>query len=193
MPSIILTGLPGTGKTALAMKLGSALMAMDQSALILHTDILKIELRKKHPFAFRGPGYSGDIQKKLRLIQPYLQTQCEKAEKENYYLIIEGTLALGFSYKNSIRILLELPEDQRNIRLRKKHESAKKALYSNKLDAYQREIECHKKNSTILDSSLPIDDLIHMILPGATIVKSLERILEVDKGFPFSNCNSGKF
>lgn len=165
MPSIILNGLPGTGKTALAMKLGSALMAMGQSALILHTDILKIELRKKYPFAFRGPGYSGNIRKKLQLMQPYLQAQCEKAEKENYWLIIEGTLALGFSCKNSIRILLELPEDQRIMRLHKKHDSAKKALYNNTLTAYKKEIEYHKKDSIILNSSLPIDDLIHMILP----------------------------
>jgi uridine kinase len=176
MPSIILTGLPGTGKTALAMKLASALMAIDQSALILHTDILKIELRKRYPLAFRGPGYSGNVKNKLRLIQPYLQTQCEKAEKENYYLIIEGTLALGFSHKNSISILLELPEDQRNIRLHKKHESAIKVLYGNTLDAYQKEIEYHKQNSIILDSSPSIDDLIHMILPIAA-----------------SGCNRGRF
>lgn len=164
MPSIVLTGLPGTGKTALAMKLGSALMAMDQPALILHTDILKIELRKKYPLALRGPGYSGDIQKKLRLMQPYLQAQCEKAEKENYYLIIEGTLALGFSCRNSVCILLELPEDQRISRLHKKHASAKKTLCNNRLDKYRKEIEHHKKNSIILDSSLPIDDLSRMIL-----------------------------
>ncbi len=169
MTSITITGLPGTGKTHLAMSLGNALMSRGQSTLILHTDILKVTLRQFFP-ELKGAGYKGDFATKLGLIYPYLQEQIVKANKDNYCLIIEGTLALGLSSAD-LPVILQLPLSHCQERWRNKHYSAQKSLFNTSLEKYNQALESSINPSTLcLDGSEPILDLV------AKIIEQWERI-----------------
>lgn len=168
MPSIIITGLPGTGKTPLALQLGSTLLNHGIPALVLHTDILKITLRKIEPQSFKGPGYGSDHPHKLQQIQPYLTQQVNKADREGYVVIVEGTLACNFCPPDSLYILLELEESIREQRIRAKHPSAQRSLQQispQELDRYRQALEVPSIPYPLrLDTRQSLDTLVAQIL-----------------------------
>lgn len=173
MPSIIITGVPGTGKTRLAMGLGAALMDAGHSVLILHTDILKLTLRQIYG-GIKGPGYSGDFQGKVSLVRPFLEAQVAKADRDGYILIVEGTLALGFCPPTAIYLLLELEEDEWKRRVSRKHDLAKQAIASTSLNAYRQALEDSVTPTTIrLDGSLSINSLVSRILEYYSMMDSI--------------------
>jgi len=164
--AIIITGMPGTGKTYLAMNLGVALMKQGNSAIVLHTDLLKVTLRVFQT-GLEGAGYSGNFWEKARLVRPFLEQQVNKAEKDGYILIIEGTLALGFSQENTTDILLELPEDVRRDRVKQKHNSAQKTLHQElkSLEQYRQALIASVSPKTLrLDATNSIEILVERIL-----------------------------
>lgn len=164
MPTIIITGLPGTGKTTLAAALAASYLKSGKTAMVCHTDILKVTLRAFYPKQLKGPGYSGDIRAKVECMRPYLKVQAEKADKEQYLLIIEGTLALGFYPPNSRSIMLELPEQARRARIMQKHSSACKSLSSISVESYsQLLIESLHPETIRLSADKPAAELVLQI------------------------------
>ena len=126
-PCAIILGLPGSGKTRLAVGLALALQRAGEAAFVLHTDILKVTLRALECGPV-GPTYTGNIHEKLRVTRPFLEAQCAKAESEGYRLVIEGTLALGFAPPRARIFVLEVDESTRLQRVKAKHQSAQEAL-----------------------------------------------------------------
>jgi shikimate kinase len=165
MPSIVITGLPGTGKTYLSMNLGAALLQAGQPALILHTDILKVTMRTLRPGVLSGPGYNDDFRAKVQLVRPILAAQVAKADKEGYTLIVEGTLALGFYAEAGLQVLLELSESERQRRISQKHESAKQTLMTTSLETYRQALKQSVSSATLrLDATQSVDALVASIL-----------------------------
>jgi len=165
MPTIALTGLPGTGKTRLALELATQLMAAAQPALVLHTDILKVTLRELFPQALAGAGYSGNFLQKVSLVRPFLLAQSEKADRDGYMLIIEGTLALGFHPPTGWLIRLQLSEDDRQHRIHQKHASAQQTLQMTSLQAYQQALDATTTPATWqLEANQPATILATQIL-----------------------------
>lgn len=168
MPAIILTGLPGTGKTHLALHLGSTLLSRGIPTLVLHTDILKITLRQIDPHQLIGPGYATDHAHKLHQIRPYLTQQVKKADREGYLVIIEGTLACGFCPPRSLYVLLQLDEPTRNHRIQAKHGSARRALQQlddADLELYRQTLNAPAMADPLrLESHPSLDTLVAQIL-----------------------------
>ncbi len=165
MSAIVITGLPGTGKTRLAMSLGVALMDAGSSALILHTDVLKVTLRQFYPRELAKAGYSGDFYAKVRLVRPFMEAQVAKAERDRYVIIIEGTLALGFCPPSALYLLLELSDEERQHRIDKKHPSARLELSGLSLEPYRQALETVDTSSLLrLDARLPVEVLVAQIL-----------------------------
>ncbi|MDY6782320.1 MAG: zeta toxin family protein [Cyanobacteriota bacterium] len=163
MSAIAITGLPGTGKTHLAINLGAKLTENGNSVLLLHTDILKVTLRQ-FLSGLSGPGYAGDFQAKAQLVRPFLEAQTAKAVRDGYILIIEGTLALGFVPSKGLHVFLELDENQRKQREKQKHFSAKQTLQRTSLAAYRKALEFSVTNATLrLDAALPVRQLTEEI------------------------------
>ena len=136
MSAIVITGLPGTGKTHVAIALAANLFAAGTPTFVLHTDILKVTLRQVFPDELKGPGYAPDFECKVSLIQPYLEAQVTKANKDEYLVIIEGTLALGLFPQPGLHILLELPETERQHRITAKYPTARRSLSGADLTPY---------------------------------------------------------
>lgn len=137
MPCLAIAGLPGTGKTHLATALSLALQTRGAASLLLHTDLLKVALRPLHPL-LAGPGYRGDLAAKLACLRPYLATQAAKADRDGYWLVVEGTLALGFQPPCGGSICLELADAERQRRIACKPTSARASLATADLAAYAR-------------------------------------------------------
>lgn len=172
MNHIVITGMPGTGKTHLAMGLGAALMEAGLAVLVLHTDILKVTLRQLHD-GLKGPGYSGNFRAKANLMRPFLEAQVAKADRDGYILIVEGTLALGFC-PPGLHLLLELASSEWKRRLSRKHPSAKRAIASSKLDAYRQALQESVTPATLrLDASLSVDSLVASILASYSQICSI--------------------
>lgn len=166
MPPIILTGLPGTGKTHLALHLGSTLLSQGIPTLVLHTDLLKVTLRGIDPHSFKGPGYDRDHPRKLHQIRPYLTQQVTKADRDGYLLIIEGTLACSFCPPGSLYVLLELDPHTRHRRIATKHPSAQQALQQispSDLERYRQTLET-PPDPLRLDGRSSLDTLVAQIL-----------------------------
>src|SRR3712207_4993039 len=85
-------GLPGCGKTRVAIELAALLAARDRPVLLLHTDLLKVTLRAVDPGMPRGSAVRGDLEAKLARVEPVLGAHVEKAERDGYDLIVEGAL-----------------------------------------------------------------------------------------------------
>lgn len=165
MTAIALTGLPGTGKTQLAIALGAALMAAGHPTLILHTDVLKVTLRQLGDTTLAGPGYAPDFAAKLRRVHPILAAQVAKAQRDGYTLIIEGTLALGLVPEPGITVLLTLPEMERQRRCQQKPACAQAAIAIADLAPYRQALAQWRDRVTLcLDASAPVDELVQTIL-----------------------------
>nr|ABB84849.1 hypothetical protein [uncultured delta proteobacterium DeepAnt-32C6] len=156
-PPLIVLGLPGSGKTRLAVGLAFALQQAGEAAFVLHTDLLKVTLRALG-CGPRGPGYAGEIHHKAALIRPALEAQAEKAASEGYRLIVEGTLALGFAPPGSHVFVLEVAEAIRRQRVATKYPSAAKALASADLSAYAEALAqlqgCFRLDANVAAESL---------------------------------------
>jgi predicted kinase len=163
--TIVIHGLPGTGKTALALALGAACSARQQPVLVLHTDIEKVTLRALAPGSMKGASWEGDLREKLAVMRPVLEAQARKARQDGYTLIIEGTLALGFKPPQALAVLLDLSPAARQKRVDAKHPVARDAIRRATLALYGELLdECRAGGALELDAALPVDRLVSAIL-----------------------------
>lgn len=158
---LVLIGLPGVGKTRLALALG-ARWATTRPTLVLHTDLLKVTLRSAGVDGLRGPGWA-DPDKALR-VHPWLTAQAQKADREGYDLIIEGTLALGFEWPGGRVVRLELDEAERVRRITTKHASARAALAGATLAAYRTALRTRAtEDVVVLDAQASVARLVEQL------------------------------
>jgi thymidylate kinase len=163
--TIVINGLPGTGKTSLALALGAAFCARQRPVLVLHTDIEKVSLRALAPGTLKGGFWAGDLREKLAVMRPVLEAQARKARQDGYTLIIEGTLALGFRPPEARVLLLDLSPAARQKRVDAKHPAARAAIRQASLAQYGELLdECRAGGALVLDAALPIDSLVAAIL-----------------------------
>lgn len=145
-----ITGMPGVGKTHLALALAAALHARGERAHVLHTDVLKETLRTLHIPRFEGPGHLGDVAGKCQRLRSILMAHAGRAHRGGYTLIIEGTLALAFTSPKLRVVCLEgsesVPEDLRT--------------YRAELDAFRQ----RSRDLEVLDASLPLETLVGQLL-----------------------------
>ncbi|MBH23198.1 MAG: hypothetical protein CMH57_01810 [Myxococcales bacterium] len=159
---LIITGMPGVGKTRLALALANRLMDLDRPTLVLHTDVLKITLRRMGLEGLTGATWRGDTALKLQRVRPILDRHVAKARRDGYHLIIEGSLALGYRPAGSIHALMELEEAARlrRVRARRTPESS-----DDPLERYRKLLTEAVRSDTIhLNAAAPIDALVSAVL-----------------------------
>lgn len=113
---LALVGLPGTGKTALAQAIATHRLARGRPTIVLHTDLLRHTLRLAGFRALEGPDWEGDPAEKFRIIHPYVHQHADKARRDGYDLIVEGSLVIGFEAADRY-IQLQASEPVRTQRL----------------------------------------------------------------------------
>jgi len=161
---LVITGMPGTGKTTVALALAARMMKQGSAALALHTDLLKVTLRSLFPGEFKGPAYAGDFVEAINRLRPLLEAQVAKAAQDGYLLIVEGTLALGFSPAGGLKVLLELEHSERRRRIARKHPVAQAALARSSLERYQKALAASIAPDTLrLDATLPLPLILDQI------------------------------
>ncbi|MEZ5582682.1 MAG: hypothetical protein R3F37_07850 [Candidatus Competibacteraceae bacterium] len=163
----MILGLPGSGKSRLALATAEALCQADLPAFVLHTDLLKISLRKWFPDELKGPGYNGDFRAKCERMRPFLEAQADKARRDGYRLIVEGTLALNFVPEPGLRVILEIGEKERLHRISLKHRSARMALDSanfTDLSDYAKALDDIDGPDVLrVDAHAPLVDLVRQL------------------------------
>ncbi len=159
MSTIVITGLPGTGKTRLALE-AAAWLARDREVRVVHTDVVKVMLRDLQPGFPAGPGYLAAAEQ-CRHAHPVLAAQAEKARREGVLLVVEGTLAAGFAPADSHVFRLALDEAARGRRVAAKPAPAREALAAaGDLAAYRAWLQASLTPATIvLDATRPLADL----------------------------------
>ena len=157
---LALVGLPGTGKTALALAICTHRMARGRPTFVLHVDLIKHTLRLAGFRQLDGPIWKGDVAEKLRIVHPYLHQHADKARRDGYDLIIEGSLALGFLAADRY-IQLEAPHQVCDERIAKKHRAALTALESVDMEALANLLEEHAVDyREVLMTEAGIEDLV---------------------------------
>ena len=166
---VIMTGLPGTGKTRLALALAAALGARGLEAQVLHTDQVKLALRLAHPEALAGPGYAGDRPAKLARVAPVLAAAAAHARRAGTWLVIEGTLAAALpAAAADLAVALTLPEAERATRLAAKPARARQALAQADLAPFAAALAAWQRQAALaLDAR---DE------PGALVAQLLARL-----------------
>lgn len=152
MPCVVLSGMPGTGKTAIAI--AQVAITQGKAALVLHTDLLKHWLRAEDPQAMAGPGYGGNFLLKAAIARPWLQRQAAKADRDGEWLIVEGTLAANFFPHGGFHMRLHLPDPNRQHRLQRKPVPAQRSLQTHDLVPYRNWLttladHCHLQIETL--------------------------------------------
>lgn len=156
---VVIIGMPGVGKTRLALAL-SADWSASVPCLVLHTDLLKVTLRHQDVPDLRGPVWQDPA--RIYRVAPVLRAHADKARRDGYHLIIEGTLALAVAADRVIR--LNLPEAIRQQRITAKHPSAAASLASADLTTYREALQAHTPPDALwLDARLPILALVSRI------------------------------
>ena len=138
---VIMAGLPGVGKTRLALMLAAALAGQGHDVQVLHTDQLKLALRAAHPAAMAGPGWAGDRALKRTLVAPLLAAAARHARAAGSWLIVEGTLvdALPAGAVDWV-VELRVAEAVRRARVAAKPEPARTALAHAELGPYAADL-----------------------------------------------------
>jgi cytidylate kinase len=113
---LALVGLPGTGKTALAQAIATHRMATGRPTFVLHVELLRHTLRLAGFRALEGPVWDGDPAEKFRIIHPYVHQHADKARRDGYDLIVEGSLVIGFEAADRY-IQLQASEEVRQQRM----------------------------------------------------------------------------
>ena len=171
MPRVVtIVGMPGAGKTRLALGVGGALMARGESVLVLHTDLLKVTLRHVDARWPRGPAYQGDIAARCVSVRPILVAHALKAARDGYRLVVEGTLALGFCPADGLMLWLDLPECDRRERSEAKHPSAAAALRGADLAAYGVALDATTADAVRLDARQAPERLVAAAMEVACAV-----------------------
>ncbi len=153
----VITGLPGTGKSTVAVALAARI-----GALVLHTDLLKVTLRE-HGAALRGPSWEGDLRAKLAAVRPTLDAHVHKARTDGYDLVIEGTLAAGLAGDHTVR--LEVADEVRSARVAQKHASAVAALRDADLAGLAGAmIALEPAETRVQDASRPVEHVVDALL-----------------------------
>jgi cytidylate kinase len=133
---VVITGLPGVGKTSTAIALGEYLSRVGMHPFLLHTDLLKVTLRQFAPEVMGGITNDRTYREKIAYLHPFLERHYQKAQRDGYSLIIEGTLAIAFQPTTALYVVLTLPEAERQRRIQLKHPSARQSLAQQELSAY---------------------------------------------------------
>jgi hypothetical protein len=169
MTTLVLTGLPGTGKTRLALAVAAAL-AETREVRLLPTDAVKAVLRAADPAFPRGAGYL-DPAEKARRVHVHLAAQAAEAAREGFVLVVEGTLAAGFRPAGGlvVRLVLDGPERARRV-ARKPAEHRRALAAAGDLAAYRAWLAAQAHpDDLVLDAAAPVDALV------ATLVTALDR------------------
>ena len=157
---LALVGLPGTGKTALAQAIATHRMARGRPAYVLHVDLLKHTLRLAGFRALEGPIWEGEPEEKFRIVHPYLHQHADKARRDGYDLIVEGSLAIGFNATDRY-IQLQAPRPVRSARISQKHAAARHALATVDFDRLDNLMEDHAIDiREVLTTQADIADLV---------------------------------
>jgi cytidylate kinase len=122
---LALVGLPGTGKTALAQAIATHRMARGRPCTVLHTDLLRHTLRLAGFRALEGPDWEGDPAEKFRIIHPYVHQHADKARRDGYDLVVEGSLVIGFEAADRY-IQLQAADEIRAQRIQLAHGAAQR-------------------------------------------------------------------
>lgn len=157
--TVVITGLPGTGKTTLAL----ALASRHPSTYVLHTDLLKQTLRHGGDPRLKGPSW-GAPQEQLRAVAPVLAAHAAKAQRDGYRLVVEGTLAAALVGPTIDWWCLVLPASARQLRIQRKHPSARQALVGADLRALAQAIAHHQPpTGQRLPADRQVADLVHQL------------------------------
>ncbi len=122
---LALVGLPGTGKTALAQAIATHRNARGRPAVVLHVDLLRHTLRLAGFRSLEGPIWEGDPNEQFRIVHPYMHQHADKARRDGYDLIVEGSLAIGFQAADRY-IQLQVAEPIRQRRVQQLHPAARR-------------------------------------------------------------------
>ncbi|ACY18981.1 hypothetical protein Hoch_6512 [Haliangium ochraceum DSM 14365] len=158
----------------MGLGLAAALLDRGASVLVLHTDILKVTVRTlgrptptrtgeavSSADILRGPGCAGDFAAKAAHVQPLLLKHLDKARRDGYTLILEGTLALGLRQPDMAYVYLELDQEPRAERIQQKHPSAARAMAEIDTSPYQAALERWlPKNALHLNAALAPHTLV---------------------------------
>ena len=157
---LALVGLPGTGKTALAQAIATHRMARGRPAYVLHADLVKHTLRLAGFRSLEGPLWEGDPIEKFRILHPYIHQHADKARRDGYDLIVEGSLVIGFSAADRY-IQLQAPRSVRTARISEKHMAARQALANVDFDFLENLMEDHAVDiREVLTTQADIGDLV---------------------------------
>lgn len=121
---VVLTGLPGVGKTTTALHLAARLSEFWETR-VLHTDVLKVTLRPMCPL-LQGPSWTR-VHERRECLRPILEMHAQKARRDGFVLVVEGTLADALPSPDH-GFCLTLDEATRLTRTQKKPAAAREAL-----------------------------------------------------------------
>lgn len=157
---LALVGLPGTGKTALAQAIATHRMASGRPTHLLHVDLLRHTLRLAGFRALEGQVWEGDPTEQFRIIHPYVHQHADKARRDGYDLIVEGSLVIGFEAADRY-IQLQADEAVRTERLLHSHDANQRMLAgfdANRLDDLMEEHAVDYRE--VLTTEADLSDLV---------------------------------